>query len=181
MAARAKAAKAASQEKKTLGGRKNTYDPKRYPGIAAAMMRMGATKKDLAEAFGVAESTIYDWASKYEPFSESIKENARRANSAVVDSLFLSAQEHTVEETRTIYVADPKSPGKGKIAKTEVFKRVIPANITAVAMWLNNRDPDNWRRNPSAPNDETKDPLVLLLAGMKDKDDADADPVPETG
>jgi transposase-like protein len=153
-------------------GRKEIYDPKRYPGIAAALMRRGATKAELATAFNVGERTIYDWSKKYPDFSQAIKENAKTANAVIVNSLYLAAQEHTVQEIREIFMKkeDVKEPVR---VKAEAYTRVIPANVTAIAMWLNNRDPENWRRNPEAANqdDPNKDPLIQMLDEIRDEPD----------
>jgi hypothetical protein len=164
---------ASSGKRPSKGGRTNTYDPKRYPSIAAALMRKGATKAELAIAFNVTERTIYEWSKKYHEFFHAIKENAKSANAVIEKSLYDLAQEHTVEETRKIYARDEK--GRGVLVKTEIFTRVIPANITAIAMWLNNRDPGNWRRNPDAndADDLNKGPLLQMVEEVSDEPDED--------
>jgi hypothetical protein len=165
---------ASSGKQPSKGGRTNTYDPKRYPSIAAALMRKGATRAELAVAFNVTGHTIYDWSRKYPEFFQSIKESAKSANAVIEKSLYDLAQEHTVEETRKIFARDEKT-GKGVLVKTEVFTRVVPANITAIAMWLNNRDPGNWRRNPDTndADDLNKDPLLQMVEEVSDEPDED--------
>ena len=49
------------------GGRKSSYQEK-YVQIAEAMCKLGATDYELAEAFGVCETTIKNWAQNHIKF-----------------------------------------------------------------------------------------------------------------
>mgnify|MGYP000020017340 CR=1 FL=1 len=155
---------------KSNTGRKSTYDPARYPTLAWWLCQKdGMTDDELAKAFSVAKSTISEWKKKYPEFSEAIKKGKELSNSLVVKSLFDSCFDHTVVEGKRIKKKDKNGE---EIILIEEYKRVIPANTLAQQIWLYNRCPDSWRRNPDPERgNKTKDPLDVYLDGLKDNDD----------
>lgn len=175
-------AKKESEKKKNNTGRRSTYDPARYPTLAWWLSQKdGITDVELAKAFSVAKSTISDWKNKYPEFSEAIKKGKALSNSLVVKSLFDSCFDHTVVEGKRIKKKDKNGE---EIILVEEYKRVIPANTLAQQIWLYNRCPDSWRRNPDPDrSNKTKDPLDMYLDGLKDNADEQPDrqnPVSET-
>lgn len=69
------------------GGRPTLYRND-YSEQAYRLYLLGATDKDLAEAFDVNKSTITDWKANYPEFSASIKKGKVIVDSRVAESMF---------------------------------------------------------------------------------------------
>lgn len=161
------------KSQRSKGGRPTIYDAKRFPTLAWWLTQKGATDKELATAFQVHVCTIYEWKNKYPEFAESIKNGKNIANAQVVRALFDSCFDHEVKEAKQVRKRDKDGE---EIVIEERYIRVIPANTLAQQIWLYNRDPDNWQRNPGPKSDNAgKDPLDVYLDGIKD----DADDAPD--
>jgi len=117
-------------------GRPTKYEP-RFNEMAKKASSLGATDLDLAELFGVAESTIYLWKAEKPDFSEAIKEGKALIDDMVEKSLLNRALGLTVKETKVFCY-------EGAIIKEDVDK-YFPPDVAAQKHWLNNRRPKDWR------------------------------------
>ena len=104
---------------------------------ARKLATLGATDKELAEAFEVAQSTLHLWKKEFPEFSESIKRGKAIADAEVACKLFHRATgyEHPEDDIRSV---------NGEIVVTPTVKR-YPPDTTAAIFWLKNRRPDLWR------------------------------------
>ena len=118
--------------------RPTKYKPE-YPGQALKLCRLGATDKEMADFFGVAESTINKWKEDYPEFSESLKEGKGMADAEVADKLFKRATGY--EHAAVKIVANANTGQEHVVNYTE---RYAP-DTTAAIFWLKNRRPDLWR------------------------------------
>ena len=73
-----------------MAGRPTAYK-KEYNEQVIGLCRLGATDKDLANFFGVAESTVHKWKKDFSEFSESIKEGKEQSDLNVANSLYQKA------------------------------------------------------------------------------------------
>lgn len=105
---------------------------------------LGATDKDLADFFNVAESTINNWKKEYPEFLESIKRGKQIADANVADRLYQRALgfEHDSEEIKVI---------EGDIERVPV-RKVYPPDPTSAIFWLKNRQPEKWRDKQEIEN-----------------------------
>ncbi len=71
-------------------GRPTSYRPE-YAEQALKLCRLGATDKELADFFEVAESTVNLWKIEHPEFSESLKAGKAQADAEVADKLFKRA------------------------------------------------------------------------------------------
>ena len=117
-------------------GRKTKFKPE-YVNQAVELCANGATDRELAEDFGVAESTLYLWKSQYKAFSEAIKVAKSVADDRVEASLYRKAVGFTCADVHI-------SNFQGKITVTPIIK-YNPPDTTAAIFWLKNRKPDEWR------------------------------------
>jgi hypothetical protein len=117
-------------------GRPTKYEP-RFNEMAKKASSLGATDLDLAELFGVVESTIYLWKAEKPDFSEAIKEGKALIDDMVEKSLLNRALGLTVKETKVFCY-------EGAIIKEDVDK-YFPPDVAAQKHWLNNRRPKDWR------------------------------------
>ena len=110
---------------------------------------LGAKDKEIADFFGVAESTINEWKLVHPNFSESIVNGKTKADMEVASSLYKTANDRTIKKqipikTRNVDWVD------GKKIETEVVEIVeieetIPADFRSQSFWLRNRKSDVWR------------------------------------
>lgn len=121
---------------KDPGGRPTKY-MKEFAGQAEKLCLLGATDAELADFFGVTETTINNWKGQHEEFFESIKRGKLTADAEIADSLFQRAKGYTHPE---LYI----STYKGDIVTHETRKH-YPPDTAAAFIWLKNRQPDKWR------------------------------------
>lgn len=124
------------KEKQSVG-RPTSYS-KDYNEKVFKLCLLGATDKDIADFFGIVESTLNEWKLKYPEFSESIKKGKQAADANVGAALYSRAIGHTKKDCEEVFQY------KGKIVRANVAK-YFPPDITAIIFWLKNRQPDKWR------------------------------------
>lgn len=124
-------------EGKKAGGRPSLYREE-YPEQAKKLCRLGATDKELADFFGVAESTLNAWKTEHPEFLESLKEGKAAADAEVADRLFKRACGYSHTDTKF-------ATFEGRITDREEYEKHYPPDTIACIFWLKNRRPDLWR------------------------------------
>ena len=117
-------------------GRPTKFFPQ-YIELAKVLASKGFTDLDLAEAFSVAESTIYLWKTEHTEFSEALKAGKEMIDDNVEKSLLQSAIGYSHPEEKVFC-------HEGAIITHQTIKH-YPPNAGAGKMWLTNRRPDVWR------------------------------------
>jgi hypothetical protein len=116
--------------------RPSKYKPE-FVAQAAKLCRLGATDRELADFFGVTESTLNLWKIQHPKFSESLKVSKGAADQRVKRSLYQRAVGYSHPDVHV-------SNFQGAITLTPIVKH-YPPDPTSVIFWLKNRDPENWR------------------------------------
>lgn len=137
------ATKKKTTKKKDVGGRPTKYNPKYHNPWVRSLAREGLTGKQIAAELGIAESTLYKWASENPEFSECINEGRESADAMVEAAMFRKAIGCTITETRMI--GAPNGNGGVTPAKVEKVTREVLPDTAACIFWLKNRQPDKWR------------------------------------
>lgn len=132
-------------------GRPTKYEI-RFNDMAKKASSLGATDLDLAELFGVVESTVNLWKLEKPGFSESIKAGKAMIDDMVEKSLLNRALGVTVKETKVFCY-------EGQIVTEEVDK-YFPPDVAAQKHWLNNRRPKEWRDKREV---DFTSPLTILM------------------
>ena len=120
-----------------MAGEKNSKYKPEYDELAYNYALLGVTDKQLAEFFGVSESTIYLWKNEHLSFSEALKRGKSQADAMVAKSLFKRALGVTITEEKD------ESGTNG--SKTTTTTKEVPPDTTAAIFWLKNRQPEIWR------------------------------------
>lgn len=117
-------------------GRPTKYQ-EQYAEQARKLCLLGATDKELADFFEVAEDTIHEWKKVHSEFSESVKRGKTQADADVADRLYQRAMgfEHPEVDIRVV---------AGSIVQTPIRKIYAP-DPTAAIFWLKNRQRAKWR------------------------------------
>lgn len=150
-------------------GRPSDYDPENTPRQAKKACLMGATDADLADFFGVSETTINNWKLAHPKFLESIKEGKQQADADVAKSLFERATGYSHPEDKIF-----NDGGKPMIVPTV---KHYPPDTTAGIFWLKNRQSDKWRDRKhteiSGPNGGPVQWNILPVTTLDNVDEAD--------
>lgn len=123
------------------GGRPSSYKPE-YAEQAEKLCKLGATDKEIADFFGVAESTLNLWKTKEAGFSESLKKGKTLADANVADRLYQRAMGYSHDAVKIM----TRSIGGGESVIEEVpYVEHYAPDTTAAIFWLKNRQRDKWR------------------------------------
>jgi hypothetical protein len=123
------------------------------------------TVNQLAEFFGVSQSTIYNWQSQYPEFLEAIKEGRTSSDVNVVERLFENATGYSYTTQKAIKVKEVFYSETGrKIREAERVQVVdveefVPPQTVAQIFWLKNRVPEHFREklHPAQDDPDTAD------------------------
>lgn len=116
-------------------GRPSKYLPE-YDTAAYKLCLMGATDKDLAEAFNVCEDTINEWKKAHPSFAERLS-GKRIANAEMAYSLYQRGRGYNHEAVQFFCY-------EGQIIEKKYTKH-YPPDTTAASLFLRNREPGLWR------------------------------------
>ena len=107
--------------------------PKAAQKIIEGAVKAGNTDEMLAKILNVDRRTIHKWKADKE-FRALLKKNKVTADKEIENSLFIRAHGYTVDEVTV-----------DKDGVTRVVTKHIPADTGAMAFWLKNRKPTDWR------------------------------------
>lgn len=119
-----------------MAGRPSKYKPE-YAEQAAKLCALGATDRDVADFFKVAESTLNLWKIEHPEFSESLKVAKEVADKRVEQSLYRRALGYSHDSVHV-------SNYQGDVTLTPIVEH-YPPDTTAAIFWLKNRKPEEWR------------------------------------
>jgi hypothetical protein len=148
----------AKTKEPSKGGRPSSYKPE-YAEQVQKLSRLGATDKEMADFFGVAESTFHKWKIDYPQFSESLKVGKLLSDAEVSNKLYHRALGYSHEDVDIRVVA-------GEIVKTSLIKH-YPPDTTACIFWLKNRQPEKWRDKTEVAADSAT--IAEVLKDLADK------------
>lgn len=101
------------------------------------LAQLGATDREIAAFFEVAESTLYLWKHTHPEFSEALKVGKDAADNRVVQSLYRKAVGYTFDSEKIFQF-------EGQVIRAPTVEHVPPSD-TAAIFWLKNRRKDKWR------------------------------------
>lgn len=122
--------------KKSRGGRPSNYRAE-YAKQAYKLCLLGATDADIADFFGVTETTINNWKSAHPEFFESLKAGKAPADATVAASLYRRA---TGYRHRAVKIFNANG-----VPLVVPYTEIYAPDTTAAIFWLKNRRPDLWR------------------------------------
>lgn len=124
-----------------MAAKKNKGRPTRFKQEYCEQTRklclLGATDMDLADFFGVQESTINNWKKAHPSFLESIKAGKEEADAQVANRLYNRAMGYSHAEDKIF-----NNNGEALIVPTT---KHYPPDTTACIFWLKNRQSGKWR------------------------------------
>lgn len=147
-------------------GRPTEYDPS-YNEEAFGLCLLGAVDAELAEHFGIAQSTLYEWKNRHPEFAEAIKRGKHPADAIVAGSLFQRAQGYEWDEAVPIKVKEVIYENGKRLKETErietvMVHKVVPPDPTSMIFWLKNRRRGDWKDKQEIGFDGDS-PLVIRV------------------
>lgn len=136
-------------------GRPSAYRPE-FVDQAAKLCKLGATDRELADFFEVAESTLNLWKIEYPEFSESLKRGKEQADARVEQSLYRRALGYSHDAVKIF-------KNKDEEAVLVPYVEHYPPDTTACIFWLKNRQPDQWRDKFDVDTGLTRERATDLL------------------
>lgn len=131
-----------------VGGRPTKYHAPTHDIIVENLVRENKTMEEIAKIFEVTTSTVYEWQSVHQSFSEAIKRGREQLLDRVEYNLYQRACgiEYTEEKT----IAEGKRGKDGKIEegskmRIEKIKRYIPPDTGAGCFLLKTQRPDKYK------------------------------------
>lgn len=140
--------------------------------LLEAWARDGFTMEEIANKMGVARSSLSRWRKEFPQIQEALRKGKEVVDYMVENALLKSALGFRYTETKT-YISYPDKNGNRKTRK-EVTETYIAPNVTACMAWLNNRKPDQWKRNrDNVLTTEDKDNNITINIIKKGSDTED--------
>lgn len=156
-------------------GRPTDYKPE-YADMARRflLLKRGGTNEDLAKLFAKNIDTIYEWQKVHADFSEALRAGKEGADEQVANALHSRAIGATWTEQQAfkLKVIEYDKVGRKvrEVEKVEIvdLMRAAPPDTRACELWLNNRDPENWRQKPEPADDEAVVNPVKIEVQVRD-------------
>ncbi len=117
-------------------GRPSSYKPE-YAEQAYKLCLLGAKDTEMADFFGVAESTFNLWKKEHKEFSESLKRGKLYADANMAQSLYHRGMGYSHPEDKIF-----NDNGVPLVVPTI---KHYPPDTAAGIFWLKNRQKDKWR------------------------------------
>jgi hypothetical protein len=126
-------------------GRPSRYDKEIKPHLdqIKKAVESGATDKEIAEAFGISLTTIYEYKRKYPQFADAFARGREHVVIEIKAALLKKALGFECEEEKKVGRKDKDGEN---IILVEKYKRYSAPSETAAAMLLRNYD-EGWRDN----------------------------------
>lgn len=144
--------------------------------LIEAWARDGYTKQDIADRIGVHISTLQAWEKQYPEIKEALRKGREIIDYKVENALLRRALGYTTKEIKVVLGRQVKGGQTFQITKEVVEKEIAP-DVTACAIWLNNRRPDKWKRNRDKiveVEEQDSNLQITIVRGPKANDDLDS-------
>lgn len=129
------------------------------------------TLSDICKKIGISTTTFLVWRQKYPEIEEAVRNGKEIVDYRVENALLKVALGYTTTDVKTI-ISPPDKDGNRKI-RVEKTEREVAPNPTAIMCWLNNRKPENWKRNRDLLHTEDKDNKIVVNIIRRGADDSD--------
>lgn len=134
--------------------RKTKYETNVEPNLflIGHWIKDGLTDEQVAKKLNVAYSTFRLYVKEHKELSATLKKNKEVVDYEVEESLYKKCVGSYARETKAYKLKDIYYDEDGNKCQTERVQVVevdvfIPPDTMAMAIWLNNRKPQSWRRN----------------------------------
>lgn len=135
-------------------GRPSKYETNVKPNLFLIehWVKDGITDEQIAKRLKIAYSTFRLYIKKHPELSAALKKSKEIVDYEVEESLYKKCIGHYAKEGKAFKCKEIYYDDDGNRCERETVRVVevdvfIPPDTMAIAIWLNNRRPDRWRRN----------------------------------
>lgn len=141
--------------------------------------RDGYTHEDIANKIGVDKKTIYEWRSQYPEIRDALRNGREIVDYKVENALLKSALGYKKKEVKVT-----TTMRYGKVVETvkEVTESEQSPNVSAIQMWLYNRQKNKWKNMNAKSNmfeEMVEDDTIEVIVRRAGSDEESDDPVGE--
>lgn len=144
-----------------MAAKKQTGRPSKYrkefDAQAEKLCRLGATDGDIADFFGVTETTVNNWKLRHSSFFEALKRGKDEVDGLVEQSLFRRATGYSHKSVKIFMPSGAEKP-----VYAEFVEHFAP-DPTSMIFWLKNRQPDKWRDKRDGGDDGDDKPTPVRV------------------
>lgn len=134
--------------------------------------RDGLGTKQMAKNLGIAESTFWEYSTKYPEFSSRLAKGREVVDTEVENAFLKRITGYNAEEVRREYAIETDEYGNQvKVLKREVVQtKHIPGDPRAAEFWLKNRMPDKYKDRPGENDSEDNESGgVIIMPAVKER------------
>lgn len=124
--------------------------------ILVNLAAKGLTDRELADAVGIGERTLYSHKKRHPEFRHALKEAKKNADKIIERTLYQRAIGYTCPEEKIFCTKD------GDVIRADTIKH-YPPDTTACIFWLKNRQPEKWREKSEMDHTSGGQDLVKLI------------------
>jgi hypothetical protein len=131
-----------------------------FPILAEGYAREGLNDKEIAAKLGISIAQYYVYQNDNPDFSESIKRGKAPVDTMVENALLKRALGYDYTEQTTEIKMDAKGIPQPAMVKNTV--KHVAGDIGAMAFWLKNRKPAEWKDKHEMAIDVNKIPVIRI-------------------
>ena len=151
--------------------------------LIECLARDNYSRKEIAARFGVPEGQFLKLVKRHPELKEALRNGKEIVDYKVENALLKSALGYKTKEVKIITTIR-----KGVVVETlkESQTRDVVPNIGAIQMWLHNRLPQKWKKNPelhlgiSDDEDSTIQVSIIRAGNKNDETETDNDEINES-
>lgn len=110
------------------------------------MVRDGMTMDAISKTIGINPQTFCVWRQKYKELREACRRGKQLVDYQVENALLRAALGYKTETVKMLISKNASKDGSHSVREERTVTEVGP-NVTACLAWLNNRKPEQWKKN----------------------------------
>lgn len=144
--------------------------------LLEAYARDGLVDRDICNIIGIAPKTLVAWKKNYPEIKEALSKGKAVIDYRVENALLKSAIGYTKKSTKVIMRL---RQGKLTTVEQETTLEEVGPNPTSCMCWLNNRKPNEWKRNRDNFIQEDSEDSKITINVIRHGEQVDTTPVVE--
>lgn len=146
--------------------------------LVQCMARDGLTLTEIAEKLGITRIALLKWRKENKDLYNACVRGKQIVDHQVESALLKAALGYQTESVKTTMDIKPDKKGNRTVKVEKTVTEVGPS-VTACLAWLNNRKPDQWRKNNRGEVFELEDKYagvtINIMKAEKREEDTEED------
>lgn len=139
--------------------------------LVQCMVRDGMSMDAIAKALGISPQTFWTWRQKNKALRDACAKGKQLVDYKVENALLKAALGYKTEVVKTLMSSASDAQGNRTVRVEKTVTEVGP-NVTACLAWLNNRKPEQWKRNRDSvlEYEDTKAGITINIVKGKESE-----------